>query len=127
MVHRPDDRMFSKKAVILTDAVGIFNGGAQKDLKTSLTWLGVSDIKKLGIGLLEGVIWNELSKKRRHQIIQKTQKLAKRYQRDFTVRKSIKISTLFFIMTKMHQGISKKENPLSADNQYWLDKGWIKR
>lgn len=51
MVHRPDERMFNKKAVIITNAIGVFNGGAQKDIATSLMWLGVSDIKKLGIGL----------------------------------------------------------------------------
>jgi len=26
----------------------------------------------------------------------------------------------------MHQGMARKEEPLSADSQYWLDKGWIK-
>ena len=44
MVHRPDDSMFTKKAVILTNAIGILNSGAQKEIATSLSWLGVSDI-----------------------------------------------------------------------------------
>ena len=127
MVHRPDDRMFSKKAVILTNAIGIFNSGAQKDIATSLMWLGVSDIKKLGIGLLEGVIWNELSDKRRNIIIRKTKKLAKRYKNTNTVRKGIKVSLLFTITKMMHQVFTRKEETLSADNQYWVDKGWIKR
>ncbi|MDD4761017.1 MAG: hypothetical protein PHU66_09450 [Bacteroidaceae bacterium] len=48
--------MFNKRAVILTNAIGVFNGGVQKDIATSLSWLGISDIKKLGIGLFEGVI-----------------------------------------------------------------------
>jgi len=47
MVHRPDDRMFQKKAVILTNAIGWIQGGAQKDIATSLKWLGVSQVKKL--------------------------------------------------------------------------------
>ncbi len=33
MVHRPDERMFSKTAVILTNSVGAPNGSAQKDVK----------------------------------------------------------------------------------------------
>lgn len=127
MVHRPDDRMFTKKAVILTNAIGVFNGDAQKDIATSLMWLGVSNIKKLGIGLMEGVIWNELSEKRRKNIIGKTQKLAKRHKREYAARKGLKVSVLFAITTMMHQAISKKEETLSADNQHWLDKGWIKR
>jgi multimeric flavodoxin WrbA len=27
---------------------------------------------------------------------------------------------------KMHQLFSGKEETLSADNQYWVDKGWVK-
>lgn len=126
MVHRPDDRMFRKKAVILTNAIGIFNGGAQKDIATSLMWLGVSDIKKLGIGLLEGVVWNELSDKRRNIIISKVKKLAKRYKNTYKTNMGIKVGVLFAITKKMHQSISQKEEPLSADNQYWVEKGWIK-
>lgn len=56
MVHRPEEKMFNKKAVILTDAIGVFNRAAQNDIATSLSWLGVSDIKKLGIPLMETVI-----------------------------------------------------------------------
>jgi hypothetical protein len=90
-------------------------------------WLGVSDIKKLGIGLLEGVIWNELSDKRRNIIIGKTKKLAKRYKNTNTARKGIRVSLLFTITKKMHQVVTRKEETLSADNQYWIDKGWVKR
>ena len=127
MVHRPDDRMFNKKAVILTNAIGVFNGGAQKDIATSLMWLGISDIRKLGNGLLEGVIWNELSDKRRKTIIGKTEKLAERYKNNYSVHKGIKVGALFAIMKKMHQALAGKEEALSADNQYWVDKGWLKR
>ncbi len=129
MVHRPDDRMFGKKAVILTNAIGVFYSGAQKDIATSLMWLGVSDIRKLGIGLLEGVIWNELSDKRRKMIISKTKMIAKKYKNGYTAHthKGIKVHLLFAITKRMHQAIAGKEQTLSADNQYWADKGWIKR
>jgi multimeric flavodoxin WrbA len=126
MVHRPDERMFTKRAVILTNAIGVFNGGAQKDIATSLSWLGVSDIKKLGIGLLEGVIWDELSDKRKNIIIRKVKKTAEKYKKTCISRKKIKVSIKFTISKIMHQAIEKKEKTLSADNQYWVDKGWIK-
>ena len=125
MVHRPDEKMFSKKAVILTNAIGIFNSGAQKDMATTLTWLGVSKIKKFGIGLLEGVIWDELSEKRRSIIIEKVKKAAMNSNCAHPARKGIKVKLLFFATKMMHQNIGKKENPLSADNQYWKEKGWI--
>lgn len=126
MVHRPNKRMFSKKAVILANAIGVFNGGAQKDIATSLKWLGVSDIKKSGIGLLEGVIWNELSCKRRNKIISRTKNLARRYKNSTPAHKGIQVCLLFAAAKAMHQAAAKKENPLSADNQYWADQGWIK-
>ena len=125
MVHRPDDRMFGKRAVILTNAIGVFNAGAQKDIATSLTWLGISKIKKLGIGLLEGVIWNELSEKRRRVISDKAKKLAAKYKNMAPARRGIKVTSLFAVTRVMHQNIGKKENPLSADNRYWKEKGWI--
>lgn len=126
MVHRPDERMFHKKAVILTNAIGVFNGGAQKDIATSLKWWGVSDIKKMGIGLMEGVIWGELSEQRRNKIIYKAKKRAKRYEKPYVARKGCNVRLLYCIARRMHQAIAKKEEPLSADNQYWLNKGWIK-
>ncbi len=57
LVHRPDKAMFSKRAVILTNSIGAPNRPAQKDIITSLNWLGVSDVQCLGFGLMEGVIW----------------------------------------------------------------------
>ncbi len=126
MVHRPDKLMFEKRAVILTNSIGAPNGSAQKDVKTSLTWLGVSDIKTLGIGLMEGVIWDELSEKRRNKIKQKTLKLSKKYQKEKNVRKSIKIKVLFAMCKAMHKSVLKDEEVPSADNQHWIDNGWIK-
>ena len=126
MVHRPNERMFAKRAVILTNAVGVFNGGAQKDIATSLTWLGISRIKKLGIGLMEGVIWPELSEKRRQKITRKATAFAAKCQSNAPARKSLKVKLLFAATKMMHQSAAKKENPLSADNQYWKQKGWIR-
>lgn len=126
MVHRPDESMFQKKAVILTNAVGIFNGGAQKDIATSLMWLGISDIKKLKFALKESVFWNELSDNRRNMIIRKTIRKAKKYRKNYAVHMGIKVRLLFDFCKKMHQSIVKKERVLSADNQYWVVKGWIK-
>ena len=125
MVHRPDEKMFSKRAVVLTNAIGVFNGGAQKDIATSLRWLGVSQTKKLGVGLLEGVVWDELSEKRRGIITRKVKTLAKKSNTIQHARKGIPVRFLFAALRMMHQNIGKKEIPLSADNQYWKDRGWI--
>ena len=125
MVHRPDEKMFSKRAVILTNAVGVLNSGAQSDIATSLTWLGVSKIKRFGIGLLEGVLWDELSEKRRGIITNKVKKFASKNNDVSPASKGVKVGLLFAITKMMHQKVGKKENPLSADNKYWKEKGWI--
>lgn len=126
MVHRPDEKMFHKKAVVLANAIGPVTSGPRKDIATSLSWLGVSDIKTLGIGLMEGVIWNELSDKRRKTITDKAKKLSMRYKKSYNVRKGIKVSAKFALCKLMHQKFIPKESVLSADDQHWLDKGWIK-
>lgn len=126
MVHRPNEKMFTKKAVILTNAIGVLNGGAQKDIATSLSWLGVSDIRRFGVGLMEGVIWNELSEKRRKTITGKVKRLSKKYEKPYNAGKGIVVSIKFSMCKTMHKAIAKNESPLSADNQHWLDKGWIK-
>ncbi|SHJ77171.1 NADPH-dependent FMN reductase [Hathewaya proteolytica DSM 3090] len=126
MVHRPEEKMFNKKAVILTNAIGIFNGGAQKDIATSLSWMGISHIKKLGIPLLEGIIWNDLSDKRKNIIINKTKKLAKKYKKICMPHRNIIVKMKFLICKGMHKYAAKNEKNLSVDNQHWVNKGWIK-
>jgi len=126
MVHRPDERMFSKRAVILTNSIGAPNGSAQKDVATSLTWLGVPSIRKLGFGLMEGVIWDELSAPRRTKIEAKAKAFAAKFQSVKPARKSLKHWAIWFICKAMHQVLLKKENPPSTDNQYWIDKGWLR-
>ena len=103
MVHRPKEEMFLKKAVILTQSVGAPNGSAQNDVATSLSWLGISDIKKLGFGLMEHVIWEKLSERRKKIIETKTIKLARRYNKEYNVHKNIKYYILFTIYIMLHQ------------------------
>lgn len=125
MVHRPDKRMFSKRAVILTQSIGAPNGAAQKDVATSLSWLGVSDVARLGFGLMEGIVWEGISKKRRDKIMGKVQRLARRYKQPKAPRTSLKVKMYFYISRMLHKITLKGENPISADNQHWIDNGWM--
>ena len=125
MVHRLEAAMFTKRAVIITNSIGAPNTAAQKDIATSLTWLGVSHIRTFGVGLMEGVIWDELSDTRRENIKRRLTRLAGKCARPVTVRKNMQVR-LFWSMTKaMHKGLLKKEEGISADNQHWIDNGWI--
>lgn len=126
MVHRPDRRMFNKRAVILTQSIGAPNRAAQKDVFTSLTWLCISDIKKFGFGTMGAVKWDHIQDKRREKIEDKLRKLADSYTSPKSLRTNIKVKTLFFISKMMHKSLLKNEDIPSADNQHWIDNGWIK-
>lgn len=125
MVHRPDKAMFSKRSVILTNSIGASNRSAQKDIATSLNWMGISDVRCLGFGLMEGVIWNDLSDKRRNKIKSKTVNFAKKYVTYKLGRKRLKVRLLFLLCKIIHKGSLKKEESPSADNQHWINNGWL--
>jgi multimeric flavodoxin WrbA len=126
LVHRPDPAMFTKRTAILTQSIGAPNGGAQKDIAASLSWMGVSSIKRLGFGLMEGVIWNDLSKERRDKIITKTEAFAKTFAGIKPAQKSLKTQILFFVTKQLHKSLLKKEKTPSADNRHWIEQGWLK-
>jgi hypothetical protein len=117
--------MFSKRAVIITQSIGAPNGVAQKDVATSLTWLGVSDIKKFGFGTMGSVKWDEIKDKRRRKVEGKLKEFSKHYISPKLGRKNIKVKTLFFISKRLHKDLLKKEDVPSADNQHWIDNGWL--
>jgi len=125
MVHRPEKAMFTKRAVILTNSIGASNRKAQKDIATSLNWLGISNVSCLGFGLFEGVIWEELSQKRKNKIKRKIIRLAGKYEKFKPGRMRLKVRIRFFICKMIHKGLLKKEEIPSADNQHWLNNGWI--
>lgn len=126
MAHRPDPRMFSKRAVILTDSIGAPNGPAQKDVATSLHWLGVSCVRRLGFGLIEGVEWPKLSQKRRDRIESRTVRLAKKYVGCQPGRMSLRVRAYFEMCRAIHRAVRKSEQTPSADSRYWIETGWIK-
>ena len=99
MVHRPDKKMFGKRAVVITQSIGAPNGAAQKDIETSLTWLGVSDVKKFGFGTMGAVKWDEINDKRRKRVEYKLRKFSKQYLLPKPVSKNIKVR-MFFLSQK---------------------------
>jgi len=99
---------------------------SQRDAVNALSWMGVSSIKRLGTGLLEGVIWNDLSEKRRNKIIQKVTRFAVRCTRLQPAKKSLKFRLKFLMSKIMHAMVLKKEEIPGADNRYWIEQGWIK-
>lgn len=125
MPHRPKEELFSKKVVIITQSIGAPNGPAQKDVLTSMNWMGISHVKTLGFGLREGIIWEEISEKRKDQIKQKIVKFARDYQGISQANMSLKIKGIFHLNKMMRKAILKNEKERTLDSQYWIDKGWL--
>ena len=88
--------------------------------------MGISKYKRLNIGLFEGVIWEDLSEKRRDEIEREARKLGEKYLRIRPAGKSLKTRFKFTMCKIMHNAVLKKEDVPGADNQYWIDQGWLK-
>ncbi|HQC55014.1 MAG TPA: NAD(P)H-dependent oxidoreductase [Clostridia bacterium] len=128
--HRPEPKMFNKSAAIITQSIGAPNEDAQKDVETSLKWLGVSRIKKLGLGMMEGVIWNEISEKRRYYFEKDVRKFARKFKDLKPAKKSLEVKFIFTMCKFLQKYVMRKLKPGEApsrDLQHWLDNGWIKR
>lgn len=72
MVHRPEPRLFEKTAVILTNSIGASNQAAQNDVRTSLSWMGVSRIYRCGAGMMGDIMVDHLSIKHQKMLTKKT-------------------------------------------------------
>lgn len=125
MVHRPKVKMFTKSAVILTQSIGAPNGAAQKDVATTLSWLGISDVKKVGFGLIDSIYWDELSHKRKTAILKKVKRVASRYKSPRRATPNLATKLKFMLCKKMQKEIIKKGQPLTLDNRYWVEQGWL--
>lgn len=129
-VHRPEPVLLDKIGVILTQSVGAPNGAAQKDVKTSMEWLGISKIKTKGFGMMEGVIWDEISLERRKKMESKVRAFAREVSRISPRKWNIKTKLYFLVSKQLKKGTYKKlssqEKP-SVELQYWIDRGWLKQ
>ena len=66
MPHRPAKEMFGKRAVIITQCLGAGGSSTAKDIKDSLSWWGVSCIKKRSFKLMSEIDWDKIHEKRTH-------------------------------------------------------------
>ncbi len=124
MVHRPKKEMFKKRAAIITQGISAMNKGAQKDVKTSLNWLGVSDVKMLGMGLNEEVIWEKISENQRNKLMNKAKKFALNYKAEKKMNTGIQTNLRFNLLRIMRKRM-KKNGDRSVDTMYWEEQGWI--
>lgn len=119
MVHRPNEKMFSKQAVCITTAAGAGMNSAIKDMADSTFFWGIAKTYKLGVAVME-TRWDMVKPGIRKRIARKTKSLARRINKNAGKAKpGIKTKGFFTIMAMMQKN---GFNP--SDKEYWISKGW---
>lgn len=127
MVHRPEPAFFEKTAVILTNSVGAPNKAAQKDVKTSLNWMGLSRIYTCGVPMMGDIFVDKMTEKHRKMIKKKMKCLADRIRDVRPCRRmSLKVRMIFWMTKLQHKMVLKTEETPSLDNAHFIKYGWIK-
>ena len=127
MPHRPAREMFGKRAVIITQCLGAGGKSAAKDIKDSLSWWGISNIRVCSFRLMGDIQWEKLSDKKKKQMTAKIVNTAgKIKQIDFTrpAGTGMMIRLKFYAVRMMQTGLGK-DNPEYTDYKYWKQNGWI--
>lgn len=119
MVHRPNEKMFSKQAVCVATAAGAGVKPTMKDMADSLFFWGVPRTYKLGLAV-RAVSYDGVSDKIKNTIDKKTTALAKKInRRNGKVHPGIKTKGFFNIMRMLQKNGWNK-----PDVDYWKEKGW---
>lgn len=119
MVHRPEEKMFSKQAVIISTAAGMGMKSAMKDVADSCFFWGIPRVYKYGKAVME-TDWKKVKPEIKESIAKKTDALAGKISgRAGNVGVPLKTRGLFFIMSMM-----QKNGFNEADVNYWKEKGW---
>lgn len=128
LVHRPEPKIFEKTAVIITNSVGAPNGAAQKDVKTSLNWMGLSKIYTCGLPMMGDIFVDKMTEKHKEMIASKMKKLSGKVQNASPNNvMNLKVKMLFKMAKIQHKAVLKTEKTPSLDNAHYIKHGWIKK
>lgn len=119
MVHRPEEKMFSKQAVCISTAAGAGMKSTNKDMADSTFYWGVAKTYRYGVGV-RAVAWDGVNNKIKSRIENKTTALAQKIiGNNGRVKPSIKTRAFFNMMR-----LAQKSGWNEADANYWKEKGW---
>ena len=127
MPHRPAKEMFGKRAVIITQCLGSGESSAAKDIKDSLSWWGISSIRKCSYKLMGDIVWDKLPEKKRSSMLNSVAKTARRFAAiDYSRKAGTSLMTRAkFYACRMIQTRLGKQNPEYTDYKYWKANGWL--
>lgn len=119
MVHRPEEKMFSKQAVCISTAAGAGMKSTNKDMADSMFFWGIGKTYKYGVAVME-ISWDRVKDKIKARIDKRTSALAVKIQKKQNhIKPAFKTKIFFNIMR-----IAQKNGFNKADEDYWRKKGW---
>ena len=119
MVHRPEEKMFSKQAVCISTAAGAGMKSTNRDMKDSAFWWGVAKIYTYGAAVA-ATSWERVNERKKQRIDKKLTALSKKIiKKQGKIKPSLKTKLYFFVMCQIQKN---GWNP--ADVDYWKAKGW---
>ena len=126
MPHRPAEEMFGKRTVIITQCLGAGAASTAKDIRDSLSWWGISDIRACTFRLMSDIHWDKLPEKKRAAMEKKLKTAADKIRRiDFSKPAHTGIVTKGkFLACRMIQKKVGEDRPESVDFRYWQSNGW---
>ena len=118
MIHRPNESMFKKQALIISTAAGAGTKSAMKDISDSLWYWGVGRTYKYGINV-RATNWNEVSDNNVEKINRDVNRISNKILKERSKNSpSLKVKFLFYAMRIMHKKIELSK----SDKDYWTEK-----
>lgn len=116
--HRPKAIMYKKQVIIISSGAGAGMKSTIKDIKTSLSHWGISNIKTCGFRS-QAIHWNEVNEKNKQNIQKKLIHIAHSLKQPHI---TIKTKIMFMMMRFMQ---IKKWSACQKDYDYWKEQGWL--
>jgi multimeric flavodoxin WrbA len=125
--HRPDERMFTKAVMCISQTAGAGHKNALKTLQKHAKYWGAARIYGYCTRALASR-WAYISDKEKAKMTKEVQKTTRHFAKAVAARSTMRprlfTRLMFFVMGKMISGY--KENDLQyTDTLYWRDKGWL--
>ena len=121
MVHRPNGKMFTKQALIITTAAGGGMRSTIRDIKDSMNFWGVGRLYTYSSATwhprkpeMTGKVTEEME----GAILKICRKIRKRAVH---VKPRLKVKLLFYTYGRLLH----KMTPESIDSMYWKEQGWL--
>jgi len=128
MAHSPEKALFTKQAVIITNAIGQGMGKTARDIKVSLDFWGIARTFVIKQALFQPK-WDLVPDKRKKAIQARCERVALKIKVGKRVKPRFKIKALFSAMKIAHVMIDKSERKAgrerTKDYLHWKENGWL--